>query len=125
MAHSVQEEDLLSIRNEFYGHGMIVHAHGQIDHATADLLTHGVMNAARDFPQPHVVLDLSQVTFCDSSGLGAFVTLWKALRARRGILVLADPRPLCRLILRRTGIDRYVTVASTLTQAVDQAPSGA
>jgi anti-anti-sigma regulatory factor len=31
-----------------------------------------------------VVLNLDQVTFCNSSGLGALVAIWKAARAHDG-----------------------------------------
>ncbi|MFG2085293.1 MULTISPECIES: STAS domain-containing protein [unclassified Spirillospora] len=38
---------------------------------------------AQDTP-PHVALEVSQVDFCDSSGINAFVRLWKRAAADGG-----------------------------------------
>lgn len=51
-----------------------------------------------------VALDMGRVDFLDSSGLGALVSLLKAVRPA-GELVLFDVRPSVREILRLTHLD--------------------
>jgi anti-sigma B factor antagonist len=55
-------------------------------------------------PGARVALDMSRVDFLDSSGLGALVSLLKAVRPE-GELVLFAVRPSVREILRLTHLD--------------------
>ncbi|AZM58077.1 anti-sigma factor antagonist [Streptomyces sp. WAC 01529] len=67
---------------------------------------------------PHVVLDLTRVGFCDSSGLSALIGIWHAARAAGGSLSLAGaPDRLIRM-LALTGVDSLLTVHATADDAV-------
>ncbi|MFE9368868.1 STAS domain-containing protein [Streptomyces sp. NPDC006711] len=57
---------------------------------------------------PHLVADLAGVTFCDSSGLGALVGIWRCAKDADGSLTLAAiPGRLSRL-LGVTGMDTFL-----------------
>ncbi|MEU0670221.1 STAS domain-containing protein [Streptomyces lavendulocolor] len=57
---------------------------------------------------PDLVADLSGVTFCDSSGLGALVGIWRCAKEADGSLTLAAiPDRLSRL-LSVTGMDTFL-----------------
>ncbi len=51
-----------------------------------------------------VVVDLSEVTFLDSSGLSAFVVAWKRLREESGDLRLRAPQTSVRQVIEITGL---------------------
>jgi anti-anti-sigma factor len=108
----------LRARTEHHDQAVVVYADGEIDHHTADLLREHVITAALSARPPRVVLDLDQVTFCDSSGLGAMVAIWKAVRTHHGDLVISRPPEICRRILQRTGLDQRITVRPTLRHAL-------
>jgi anti-sigma B factor antagonist len=81
---------------------------GELDVATGHQLAAAVQER---FPPGHpVVLDLRNVTFCDSSGLTAMLNL----RARAGgtadDLVIRNPHQRVRDVLEVTGVDQIVTV---------------
>jgi anti-anti-sigma factor len=69
----------------------------------------------------HVVLDLSDVPMCDSSGLNLFVKTRTALVATGGWLRLTGTRPLVDNVLHITNLDRilprYPTVEDATTAA--------
>jgi anti-sigma B factor antagonist len=94
---------------------LLIKVGGEIDHLTA--------NAFRDRVISHcgtsrrIILDLQDVTFCDSSGLGALVGIWKAAMARDRRLVVSRPSPLCHRILQRTGLDEHIAISVTLRHA--------
>ncbi|WUI02774.1 STAS domain-containing protein [Spirillospora sp. NBC_00431] len=98
---------------------MVVYIDGELYHRTADRLRDHVLTITTT---PHcsdrVILDLDQVSFCDSSGLSALVTVWKTVRARRSDLVISRPSGVCRRILERTGLDQYLTLSPTLRRAL-------
>jgi anti-sigma B factor antagonist len=57
---------------------------------------------------PDLVADLAGVTFCDSSGLGALIGIWRCAKDADGSLTLAAiPDRLSRL-LSVTGMDTFL-----------------
>lgn len=57
-----------------------------------------------------VVLDLSELTFCDSTGLAVLVRLHKRAEAAGGTLVLRSPVPRVHNLLTLTGLTRLFRV---------------
>jgi anti-sigma B factor antagonist len=55
---------------------------------------------------PRVVVDLTDVAFCDSSGIGLLVGQYKRVRARDGVMALACPSAKIRKTLDVTGLIR-------------------
>lgn len=68
----------------------------------------------------HIVLDLSDMTFCDSTGLGTFVGLHRQSAAAGGRLSLAAPRRRVDDLLKLSGIDRVIPVYATAHQALSE-----
>lgn len=65
---------------------------------------------------PHVVLDLSEVEFIDSSGLGAVVAAMKQLGATRRLDLAALTPPVDR-VFRLTRMDTVFTIHESLAAA--------
>lgn len=65
-----------------------------------------------------LIVDLSEVMFVDSTGLGALLEATKRLRARGGVLRIACPRPEVRRIFEITLLDRVFPLASTRSEAL-------
>ncbi len=63
-----------------------------------------------------VVLDMSAVEFCDSTGMNVLLSALKRLRERGGTLEVAAPRPAVRKILQVTGLDSVFVVHETLPE---------
>ncbi|GLX96655.1 hypothetical protein Hesp01_46050 [Herbidospora sp. NBRC 101105] len=57
-----------------------------------------------------VVIDMSGVEFCDSTGMNVLLSALKRLKERGGVLEVAAPRPAVRKILQVTGLDSVFTV---------------
>ncbi|RJG42463.1 STAS domain-containing protein [Motilimonas pumila] len=55
-----------------------------------------------DLPHPHIVMDVSQVSFMDSSGIGAIVFLFKRLKQQQRTIeivgVHGQPKDLMKLL---------------------------
>lgn len=67
--------------------------------------------------RPRVVLDLSEVDFIDSSGLGAMVAVLKQLDGR-GDLVIAGLRPAVMNLFKLTRMDRVFRLYGAASDAV-------
>ncbi|MET8578901.1 STAS domain-containing protein [Streptomyces sp. NPDC005012] len=67
---------------------------------------------------PHLIADLAGVTFCDSSGLGALIGIWRCAKDADGSLTLAAiPDRLGRL-LDVTGMDTFLPAHPTADAAL-------
>ena len=75
--------------------------------------------------RPRLVIDLSEVPFMDSAGLGALIGGIRRTREQGGDVSVACNRPTLIRLLRTTGFDRVVTVADTVDEAAAALASAA
>ncbi|WP_084263215.1 STAS domain-containing protein [Actinomadura formosensis] len=115
-------DNRIRVRSAGHERFLLFYVAGEIDYLTAEPFREYVLS--RPSPAGNIILDLRDVKFCDSSGLGALVALWKAARGRRGNLVLSRPSPLCHRLLERTGLDRHIGISATLRHALDHVTAG-
>ncbi len=79
-------------------------AAGEIDPTTGPRLEGELRTALFGSSAPTCVLDLSEVTFIDSSGLRVLIDLHKAMRERDGLLLLRKPSPTVTRLLEITNL---------------------
>jgi anti-anti-sigma factor len=65
----------------------------------------------------YIVIDLSEVDFMASMGLATLVRSGKAVRLRKGNMVLFNPTPSVRQVLASTRVDEVLRVYSDLEVA--------
>lgn len=80
---------------------------GELDLTAAPVLREQLLAAITD-GHDDVVLDLSGVTFVDSSGLSVIITAYKRLQAEGGRLRVAGASGLVRSVLDVTGLGRIL-----------------
>ncbi|MFH7244779.1 MAG: anti-sigma factor antagonist [Spirulina sp.] len=75
-------------------------------------------------PTPQtIVIDLSDTTFMDSSGLGALVISYRACQQRQIAMVLRGVREQVRLVLSMTDLDQIFTFEPGTVENEDTAPT--
>jgi anti-anti-sigma factor len=80
---------------------------GELDLATAHELWAAVEQAV--VAKSRLVIDLSEVTFIDSSGLGVLIRVHQLLGGA-GALVVRSPKPQARRLLQAAGVETLLTV---------------
>ncbi len=73
-----------------YGEWAVLQVAGELDLVTSPVLRQRVHDAVAD-GRHHVVLDLSDVVFCDSSGVGVLIATRRLIRSCQGRLRLILP----------------------------------
>jgi anti-sigma B factor antagonist len=68
---------------------------------------------------PRVLIDLSEVPFMDSAGLGALIGGIRRAREADGEVAVACSRPTLTRLLHTTGFDRIVPVTETVDEAIE------
>ena len=98
------------------GAATVIAVSGELDIHTAPDLTE-VLSPAIAAGQP-VIVDLTDVTFMDSSGLSVFVTALKRAREAETTLVLVVSEPRVMRVFSITGIDTLIDIHATLDSAL-------
>ena len=90
---------------ERVGDAYLVLLSGEIDAFTAPSLRDDFHAVVAKDDASVVIVDLSAVTFLDSSALGALVGLFRRLRERDAALRIVEPRTAASRIFELTGLD--------------------
>jgi anti-sigma B factor antagonist len=96
-------DDGLILRVEENGHGSVLHIKGEIDLATAPQLRARLQTLGGT-----VVVDLSDVAFLDSTGIGVLVAARKRLSAAGGGLTLRYPSDVVARTLEIVGLHDWI-----------------
>ena len=87
---------------------------GELDAYTVGQFREALTSVAEE---PQVLIDLSEVPFMDSAGLGALIGGIRRARENEGEVVVACSRPTLTRLLHTTGFDRIVPVTESITEA--------
>lgn len=106
MQLSVQE---YAKENEVY-----IYVEGEIDAYTAPDLKEKLKPLAEE--GQHIVVDLSQVNYIDSTGLGVFIGILKTMKKTDGELRLIQLLPRVRRLFSITGLDKVIAIEDSPSQ---------
>jgi anti-sigma B factor antagonist len=95
---------------------LIVRVCGEMDYQTAPFFRARLGDEISQ-GQRCVVLDLSEVSFCDSAGLNVLLWAWRQTGGARAVLVLACVPKDLRRVLAMTGADSLLSVYDTVAEA--------
>jgi anti-sigma B factor antagonist len=100
----------LKVSSRSEGDRVIVALSGEIDLYTAPRLQ-SQLSAALNVDRPvRLVVDMSGVEFCDSTGMNVLLAAQRMAREQGGNVELSSPRPAVRKILQVTGLESVFTV---------------
>lgn len=83
---------------------------GELDHHGAKGLLQSLEREIERTLPMVLVLDLSGVTFMDSSGIAVVMRARQRMRELGGSVVLRSAKPQPRKVLEAAGLDRFVTI---------------
>ncbi|HMK37909.1 MAG TPA: STAS domain-containing protein [Bacteroidota bacterium] len=78
------------------------------------------LSAETSTERASVVVDLSEVDFMASVGIGVLVRSYKTLKLRGGKMVLLNPRKVVELVLDRTLVNTLIPICYDLKTACEQ-----
>ncbi|MFH0180385.1 STAS domain-containing protein [Streptomyces cacaoi] len=111
--------DRFSVVHRMVGGVRVVTVQGEIDHDVKNVLGKALLSEDSAAQPSRIVVDLSGVTFMDSSGINVFVTAHQAVSATEGWLRIAAAQKPVLHVLRLVGIDALITCHPTIEQALN------
>ncbi|MER6059593.1 STAS domain-containing protein [Streptomyces sp. NPDC001792] len=95
---------------------LVARVRGEMDHHTASTTTPKFLELV-DAGARYIVLDMSGVRFCDSSGLNVLLAARRHAERAGATLVLACLAPFLRQVFQMTGVDQVLHLYDTATDA--------
>ena len=102
------------------GEHIILALAGEIDLYTAPRLQTELTAALAASDTAQIVVDMSAVDFCDSTGMNVLLAAHRLAGEKGGDLTLAAPRPPVRKILEVTGLQSVFTIHDDLAAVTGQ-----
>ncbi len=106
-----------SVSYEERGESMVVHIGGEIDHHGAVSVRTGIDEVLVSTRPQKVYLELSGVSFMDSSGLGLIMGRYALIKRYGGKLAVLDPSPAVIKMMNLAGMERMIPICTTKKKA--------
>ncbi|MDX3694679.1 STAS domain-containing protein [Streptomyces europaeiscabiei] len=119
---AIEKEDRpgrLSVEHHMVDDVRVVTVQGEIDHDVKDILSEALLPEEGAVPPPRIVVDLSGVTFMDSSGINVLVAAQRRVGGVQGWLRIAAAQESVLRILQLVGVDTFIPCHPTTEQALN------
>ena len=83
---------------------------GELDHCAAPQIRRMLDDLLQDPTVQHLVLDLENLTFMDSSGIGVLLGRLRTLQSRGGSLSVKNMQPPVEKLFRLSGMHRVIGI---------------
>lgn len=98
---------------------LIIRLHGELDHHEAAMLRTAWQDKLARQDVQHVILNLEEVTFMDSSGIGVLLGRYKEILALGGELVVCSVQAHVKRIFEMSGLFKIIRLEQNEAMALD------
>ncbi|MBM7701655.1 anti-sigma F factor antagonist [Metabacillus iocasae] len=98
----------LSVDLELKQDVLLVRLGGELDHHTADHLRQKITEVLEQGSVHHILLNLENLTFMDSSGLGVILGRYKQIRNNGGEMVVCSISPSIERLFDMSGLFKII-----------------
>ncbi|MGM9925943.1 MAG: anti-sigma F factor antagonist [Bacillus sp. (in: firmicutes)] len=98
----------LAIDMETRGDVLCIRLSGELDHHTAEELKNQAMRAIENNNIRHIILNLEQLSFMDSSGLGVILGRYKQIKHHKGEMVVCAISPFVKRLFEMSGLFKII-----------------
>ncbi|NEC85317.1 STAS domain-containing protein [Streptomyces sp. SID12501] len=113
------QPDRLSVECEVVDGVRVVTVRGEIDHDVKDILGEALLFADGSLAPQRIVVDVSGVTFMDSSGINVFVAAYQQVSDVQGWLRIAGAQESVLRVLTLVGVDAFIPCHPTVEHALN------
>lgn len=98
------------------GDALILKLAGEIDlHSSPELRL--TISDAVNQAKPRLIVDLSNVPYMDSSGVGTLVEAKRMVERNKAQMILVNPQPRVLSVFEITHLDRFFTIRANIEEA--------
>lgn len=97
---------------------LVVRLSGELDHHTADQVREQVSQAIEEKQVRHLILNLENLSFMDSSGLGVILGRYKQMKQANGEMIICSVSPSIERLLDMSGLYKIIRIDPSEEQAL-------
>lgn len=90
--------------------------YGDLDHHTAKYIRSGIDSAIHENNPKKLIIDFSNVTFMDSSGIGLIMGRYKIMNEISGEVLIANPPAYIRKVMQLAGLHKLCPIINTISE---------
>lgn len=110
---------LLSIQSEIFNSVLLVRLKGELDHHTSANLRQTIDTILHERKEiVHLILNLRDLTFMDSSGIGVILGRYKEIDKKKGQMVICSLNPMIYRLIEMAGVFKIISIATSEEQAL-------
>ena len=106
----------IEVTSRMVGDVLVVDISGELSRRASSLSNPMKELLAHD--RTNLILNLSALTYVDSSGLGQLISVWTSIRNRGGKLIVLRPSPQVRKQFEITKLDTVFTIVTDEAEAI-------
>lgn len=111
-----EQTDGLKIDTTVRDDGHIIRVTGEVDLRTSPHLRNRLLQLIEKHPK-RLVIDLANVSYMDSSGVGTMVEIKRRLERSGGQVILAGLQPRVRSVFEITQLDKFFDIVEDVDKA--------
>jgi stage II sporulation protein AA (anti-sigma F factor antagonist) len=97
---------------------LLIRLKGELDHHTAEQLRQQAESAIEKHQIKHIVLNLEELHFMDSSGLGVILGRYKKIKKNNGEMIICAISPAVKRLFEMSGLYKILKVAHSEKNAL-------
>ncbi|MBB3724189.1 STAS domain-containing protein [Nonomuraea dietziae] len=102
------------------GRCLIARLSGELDFNGTPMVRDRIARAIEAADPPLLIIDMADVTLCDSAGLSLFVSVHRSIKVLGGRLVVTGLQGRCLDVFTITGMTKLLDVRPTAEMAIDE-----
>jgi anti-sigma B factor antagonist len=112
---AAESSDIAHVRKEGAAH--VVTVHGDVDMHRSPALHQVLLDVMETRPHT-LVVDLADVSYMDSSGVGTLVDCFRRVKESKAKMTLVGLQPRVRGVFEITKLDQFFTIRDTVAEAL-------
>jgi len=105
---------------EIKGEVLCIRLGGELDHHSAERLKNEATTIIEQKNIKHIVLNLAELTFMDSSGLGVILGRYKQIKQQQGSMVVCAITPTVKRLFEMSGLFKIIQQESSEITALQK-----
>lgn len=97
---------------------LIVTLLGELDHHSAEEVRTKVDDRIEKNNSSKVIMDFSNVTFMDSSGIGVVIGRYKKVSMKKGVLCIVNAKESVKRVFELSGLFKIINLYSNIDEAL-------
>ncbi len=110
----------LSVQMALKKNILIIRLKGELDQASVNTLKYRVSDVIDKYRIKHLIINLKDVPFMDSSGIGFIIGRYTQLKSRKGQIVICSMNEMIERIFNLSGLKKICLVSASEMEAEER-----